>query len=132
MGRLLALMLFWVAVLLAAVGIVTNLSGVLDLPLGVWLGAALMTLGLNVLVGGDLVAAPEAKPYSVKAKVSRAVLDIAADLPDVEVRANPDYERLATVPANAALRNSAASTQLGITLRPWQEALRAYFDDVDD
>ena len=40
------------------------------------------------------------------------------------------YERLATVPANAALRNFSASTQLGITLRPWQEALRAYFDDV--
>ena len=42
------------------------------------------------------------------------------------------YERLATVPANAVLRNSSASTQLGITLRPWQEALRAYFDDVDN
>ena len=41
------------------------------------------------------------------------------------------YERLATVPANAALRNFSASTQLGITLRPWQEALRAYFDDLD-
>jgi dTDP-4-dehydrorhamnose reductase len=41
------------------------------------------------------------------------------------------YERLATVPANAVLRNSSASTQLGITLRPWQEALRAYFDDAD-
>lgn len=96
-----ALMLFWVAVLLAAVGIVTNLLGLLELPLGVWLGAALMTLGLNVLVGGDLIATPEAKPYSVKAKVSRAVLDIASDLPDVEVRANPDYERLATVRAMA-------------------------------
>jgi dTDP-4-dehydrorhamnose reductase len=42
------------------------------------------------------------------------------------------YERLATVPANAALRNFSASTELGITLRPWQEALRAYFDDVDN
>ena len=42
------------------------------------------------------------------------------------------YERLATVPPNAVLRNSSASTQLGITLRPWQEALRAYFDDVDN
>lgn len=41
------------------------------------------------------------------------------------------YERLASVPANAALRNTTASTQLGITLRPWQEALRAYFDDAD-
>jgi len=42
------------------------------------------------------------------------------------------YERLAAVPANAALRNLAASTQLGITLRPWQEALRAYFEGLDN
>ncbi len=42
------------------------------------------------------------------------------------------YERLATVPANAALRNTSASTRFGITLRPWQEALRAYFDDLDN
>ena len=42
------------------------------------------------------------------------------------------YERLATVPANAALRNFSASTRLGINLRPWQGALRAYFDDVDN
>ena len=42
------------------------------------------------------------------------------------------YERLASVPANAALRNTAASARFGITLRPWQEALRAYFDDSDN
>lgn len=41
------------------------------------------------------------------------------------------YERLAAVPANAALRNTVASARLGITLRPWQDALRAYFDDAD-
>jgi dTDP-4-dehydrorhamnose reductase len=42
------------------------------------------------------------------------------------------YERLATVPANAALSNFSASTRLGITLRPWEEALRAYFDELAD
>ena len=42
------------------------------------------------------------------------------------------YERVATVPANAALRNTSASARFGITLRPWQEALRAYFDDSDN
>ena len=41
------------------------------------------------------------------------------------------YERLASVPANATLKNVSASTQLGITLRPWQEALRAYFEELD-
>jgi dTDP-4-dehydrorhamnose reductase len=49
----------------------------------------------------------------------------------VALKGAEHYERLATVPANAALRNFSASTQLGITLRPWQEALRAYFDDLD-
>jgi dTDP-4-dehydrorhamnose reductase len=49
----------------------------------------------------------------------------------VAVEGAQHYERLATVPANAALRNLVASTQLGITLRPWQEALRAYFEDLN-
>lgn len=50
----------------------------------------------------------------------------------VTLRGVERYERPAAVPANAALRNFCAATQLGITLRPWQEALRAYFDDVED
>jgi len=50
----------------------------------------------------------------------------------VTLRGVERYERPAAVPANAALRNFSASTQLGITLRPWQEALGAYFDDVDN
>ena len=42
------------------------------------------------------------------------------------------YERATKVPANAALRNFCAATQLGITLRPWEEALRAYFEERGD
>ncbi len=42
------------------------------------------------------------------------------------------YERATRVPANAALRNFCAATQLGITLRPWEEALRAYFEERGD
>lgn len=41
------------------------------------------------------------------------------------------YDRPATVPAHAVLRNFCAATQLGITLRPWEEALQAYFEDRD-
>jgi dTDP-4-dehydrorhamnose reductase len=41
------------------------------------------------------------------------------------------FDRPAKVPANAVLRNFCAATQLGITLRPWEEALRAYFEDRD-
>ncbi len=39
------------------------------------------------------------------------------------------YDRPTRVPANAALRNFHAATQLGIRLRPWQEALRSYFEE---
>jgi dTDP-4-dehydrorhamnose reductase len=42
------------------------------------------------------------------------------------------YERLARVPANATLANFRAASQLGIRLRRWEEALRSYFDDVDN
>jgi dTDP-4-dehydrorhamnose reductase len=49
---------------------------------------------------------------------------------DVVVHGVQHYERPAAVPANAALRNFSASTRLGITLRPWQQALRAYFEDL--
>jgi len=49
----------------------------------------------------------------------------------VTLRGVERYERPAAVPANAALRNFCAATQLGITLRPWQEALRAFFQEMD-
>jgi dTDP-4-dehydrorhamnose reductase len=39
------------------------------------------------------------------------------------------YERPAKVPRHAVLRNFCAATQLGITLRPWEEGLRAFFEE---
>lgn len=38
-----------------------------------------------------------------------------------------EYSRASAPPPNGALENFAAATQLGITLRPWQDALRDYF-----
>jgi dTDP-4-dehydrorhamnose reductase len=40
-----------------------------------------------------------------------------------------DYSRASTPPQNGALENFAAATMLGITLRPWQDALREFFVD---
>lgn len=45
---------------------------------------------------------------------------------DVEVIATTDYPRLAQVPKRVELRNFCAA-ELGITMRPWREALRASF-----
>jgi dTDP-4-dehydrorhamnose reductase len=46
------------------------------------------------------------------------------------VRLSPtrSYARAAKVPHRAVLRNSSAATELGIVLRPWEEALQAYFE----
>ncbi len=45
------------------------------------------------------------------------------------VRPTSVYRRAARVPRRALLRNFSAATQLGIVLRPWQAALRAYFEE---
>jgi dTDP-4-dehydrorhamnose reductase len=39
------------------------------------------------------------------------------------------YERVAQPPLYAVIRNYCGATALGITLRPWEEALQAYFAD---
>jgi dTDP-4-dehydrorhamnose reductase len=38
-----------------------------------------------------------------------------------------DYSRASTPPKNGALENFVAANALGLTLRPWQEALREFF-----
>jgi dTDP-4-dehydrorhamnose reductase len=47
----------------------------------------------------------------------------------VFVRPTRTYARCARVPRRALMRNFSAATQLGIVLRPWEEALRAYFEE---
>lgn len=58
---------------------------------------------------------------------ARKVLDYAG-LADYPLRPIESYPRPAQPPAYAPLRNFAAATQLGIVLRPWEEALWAYFE----
>jgi hypothetical protein len=87
--------------LLVAGGILNQLLGFLGLPLSVWVGGALLALGLNMLVGGDLVVAARDKPFSTRAKVSRAVLEVSSGLSDVQVRSSNSFERLASVRAGS-------------------------------
>ena len=51
-----------------------------------------------------------------------------AGLADVPVTPTVNYQRPAPVPKLLELRNLAAASQLGITLRPWQDAMAAYFE----
>lgn len=41
-----------------------------------------------------------------------------------------EYSRASAPPPNGALENFAAATMLGITLRPWQDALTGYFEEA--
>jgi len=57
---------------------------------------------------------------------AKAVLEMAGR-GDYPIFPTEGYERPAKVPAYCELRNFCGATQLGITLRPWQEGLRDYF-----
>ena len=57
---------------------------------------------------------------------AKAILELAGR-PDYPILPTHDYRRAARVPARCELRNFCAATQLGITLRPWREALVDYF-----
>jgi dTDP-4-dehydrorhamnose reductase len=48
---------------------------------------------------------------------------------DVSLHPTRVYARAAKVPRRALLRNFIAATQLGIVLRPWEDALAAYFEE---
>jgi dTDP-4-dehydrorhamnose reductase len=63
-------------------------------------------------------------------ELAHRILELAGKS-DFPLHPAESYDRPAKVPANAVLRNFCAATQLGITLRPWEEALSAYFEDRD-
>lgn len=57
---------------------------------------------------------------------AKAILELAGR-PDYPIFPTSGFARAAKVPARSELRNFCGSSQLGITLRPWREALEAYF-----
>jgi len=57
---------------------------------------------------------------------AKAVLELAGRT-DYPIFPTQGYKRAAKVPAHCELRNFCGATQLGITLRPWQQGLRDYF-----
>lgn len=63
--------------------------------------------------------------YCSRYEFAKKILE-SAGRSDVPIHPTEDYPRPAKPPAYAPLRNFCAA-QLGITLRPWEEALRAYF-----
>lgn len=70
--------------------------------------------------------------YCSRYEYARAILRLAGrdDVPVIPIQ-HHQWQRLATPPRHAVLRNTLGS-RLGITLRPWEEALRAYFQREDN
>lgn len=101
--KLLAVPLWWLAVLLVVGGGLAKVLGLVNLPYSVWLGGGLLALGLNILLGGDVVVASREKPFTARAQVSRAELSLASGLSDVRVRASRNFERLASVRAGSGV-----------------------------
>ncbi|KPL24070.1 MAG: hypothetical protein AMJ93_03215 [Anaerolineae bacterium SM23_84] len=60
---------------------------------------------------------------------AKAILELAGR-PDYPIFPTQGYERPAKVPAKCELRNFCGEAQLGITLRPWKEALKDYFREA--
>jgi hypothetical protein len=94
--RRLALILWWGTLVLVVVGVLSLAVGWPGLTPGAWVGGALVGLGLNVLLAGDLVVGPEARPFSAHAQVTRGVLKVDAAWADVQVTCG-DGERVAVV-----------------------------------
>ena len=57
---------------------------------------------------------------------AKAILELAGRA-DYPISPMQGFVRAAKVPARSELRNFCGATQLGITLRPWRDALEAYF-----
>ncbi len=60
---------------------------------------------------------------------AKAILELAGR-PDYPIFPTQGYKRAAQVPARSELHNFCGATQLGITLRPWRQALEDYFDET--
>ncbi len=60
---------------------------------------------------------------------AKAILELAGR-PNYPLFPTQGYKRPAKVPSRCELRNFCGETQLGITLRPWKEALKDYFREA--
>lgn len=80
-----ARLLFWIALLLGAAGITTAFAGLPILPPAAWIGAALGALGLNLLLGGELIAGGGPRMFAVRGQVVRGELIARAGFSDLSV-----------------------------------------------
>lgn len=84
LSRRLAQILWWIGLAMVVVG--TSLAILrFRLPGYLLLGGGLAALGLNALIGGELIAGPEPRPFTVRGPVVRGHLEARTGLCDLTV-----------------------------------------------
>lgn len=96
MRRTVAQIVWWISVLALVGGLATTFAGMRVVSVGLWAGVGVAGLGLNALLGGELIAGPLARPFTVRGQVVRGEAVIRAGLCDVAV-GSCSNDRIASV-----------------------------------
>lgn len=92
----LARIIFWVSVLVGIAALVVIFGRVQLLPSAVLLGITGAAFGLSMLLGGEIIAGPQPKQYTVKGQVVRGEVVVRAGLADFMLETGK-ADRVATV-----------------------------------
>jgi hypothetical protein len=92
----LARIIFWLSILVGIAALVVIFGRVQILPAAVLIGLTGAAFGLSALLGGEIIAGPQPKQYTVKGQVVRGDLSVRAGLTDFTLEmGKPD--RVATL-----------------------------------
>lgn len=92
----LARIIFWISILAGIAALVVIFGRVQILPAAVLIGLTGVTFGLSALLGGEVIAGPQPKQYTVKGQVVRGEISVRAGLADFALETGkPD--RVATI-----------------------------------
>ncbi len=134
MLRRLQIILCWAGLALVAAGVALDFMAAAGPALPALLtGVGLAALGLNILLGGDLVAGPEPRAFTARGQVARGYLEVGAGLADLSLEAG-ESDRIASVRfgpfGRPAFRAEGGVARLGLRNPPllpniarWQAAL---------
>ncbi len=130
--RRIQIILCWAGLALIAAGVALDFMAAGPALPGLLVGGGLAALGLNILLGGDLVAGPEPRAFTARGQVVRGHLEVAAGLADLNLEAG-ESDRIAALCfgpfGKPAFRAEEGVATLGLknsllpNLARWQAAL---------
>ncbi len=82
--------LFWLSLLLFAAGLVIQLTALVNVQPGILIGAGLISLALNILLGGDILIGGGLRTFSARGQVVRSLFDVQTGLCDLSVGKGPN------------------------------------------